>query len=80
MKTSTAVSTSILTLIVLFQVCPAPPVVLGPILIAAGGAVGGTAIATAINHPSKEKRADEFRHSEQRAAEERNERWNSGMT
>ena len=48
-----------MALIGLIQVCPAPPAVLGPIIIAADGAVGGSAIAAGINH-SKNKRADEM--------------------
>lgn len=67
MKTSTAVSTSILAFIALLQVCPAPPAVLGPIIIAADGAVGGSAIALGINH-SKPKRADGLPHTEQKVA------------
>lgn len=58
MKTSILVSTSIVAFFALLQVCPAPPAVLGPIIIAADGAVGGSAIAAGINH-DKLKRADE---------------------
>jgi len=70
MKTSTAVSTSILAFVAFIQVCPAPPVVLGPIIIAADGAIGGSAIAAGINH--HRKRADEMPHTKQ------NERCKSG--
>lgn len=75
LQTSTAVSTLILALIALCQVCPAPPASNGPITIAADGAVGGVAIAAGIDH---KKRADEFRHTEQREGEERIERLRSG--
>lgn len=56
MKTSTALSMSILAFIALWQTCPAPPAVLGTIIIAADGAIGGSAIAAGINH-AKDKRA-----------------------
>lgn len=69
MKTSTAISTFILAFIALLQVCPAPPAVLGPIIIAAEGAVGGSAIAAGINH-SKVKRFDELPHTQQGVEEE----------
>lgn len=62
MKPGLAISASITSFIALIQLCWAPPAVLGPIIIAADGAIGGSAIAAGINHPplrvSTEKRVD----------------------